>query len=155
MDHSSAKQTTFLEPKQEESLFELLGGRSTLERANKVFYDKIYAHPWLKGFFKDIDQKYIERQQTDYQTMRMGAGNIYSGKLPASCHRHMFINDEMLDLRMTLLRESIRECGVPEHLSDRWLDLVGSTRKDLVKTDPNQCQKRFATDEIIVIPKPV
>jgi hemoglobin len=144
-----------LKPEPGEGLFELLGGRSVLERVHRVFYGKVYAHPWLKGFFKNIDREFIEKQQTDYQTMRMGAGNIYTGKLLKGCHQHMFINDELFDLRMVLLQESMRECGIPERLAARWLDMVRTSRREIVKADVGECLRRFPAEDIIVIPRPV
>ncbi|MFQ5450983.1 MAG: group 1 truncated hemoglobin [Nitrospinaceae bacterium] len=139
---------------EEKTLFELIGGRPTLERAHKLFYDKVYDHPWLKGFFSGVDQKTIENQQTDFMTSNMGGGKIYSGALPENAHRHLFIDNELFNLRHSLLRESIRECGVPDNLAERWLRIDEAFRKSLVKKDPAQCEKRFFTDEIIIVPKP-
>ena len=64
---------------EDDSLFDLLGGRPTLEKVHKVFNDKLYEYLWLKGFFEEIDQKVIENQQTDFMTSNMGGGKIYSG----------------------------------------------------------------------------
>jgi hemoglobin len=36
----------------EHNLFDLIGGRYTLDKVHKVFYDKIYAHPWIGKFLK-------------------------------------------------------------------------------------------------------
>ncbi|MBI4390159.1 MAG: group 1 truncated hemoglobin [Nitrospinae bacterium] len=136
------------------SLFEQLGGRPALERVHKIFYDKLYAHPWLKQFFREIDQKTIENQQTDFMTSNMGGGKIYSGQLPINAHKHLFVTQEMFDLRHQLLRESIQEAGVPGELMERWLRIDKAFEKSITKTDPVQCQKRFFTDEIVIVPKP-
>jgi len=44
-----------------DSLFDALGGYETLQRVHKIFYDKVYTHPWLGAFFKGHDQSFIER----------------------------------------------------------------------------------------------
>lgn len=139
---------------EEKSLFDLIGGRPTLERVHKVFYDKLYADKWFKQFFADVDQKTIEDQQTDFMTSSMGGGRIYSGKLPKNAHRHMFITDELFELRSTILRDSIRECGVPADLAEKWLNIDYAFKKSLVKESVEQCEKRFNTDELLIIPKP-
>ncbi|MCH8156839.1 MAG: group 1 truncated hemoglobin [Nitrospinae bacterium] len=136
------------------SLFDLLGGRATLERVHKLFYDKVYAQPWLKEYFKGVEQKVVENQQTDFMTSNMGGGKIYSGGFPQPVHKHMHITGELFELRAVLLRDSILECGIPEDLAERWLKIDQAFRSSLVKSDPSQCEKRYATDEIINIPKP-
>ncbi len=44
---------------EDDLLFDLLGGRPTLEKVHKVFNDKLYEYLWLKGGFEEIDQKVI------------------------------------------------------------------------------------------------
>ncbi len=139
---------------EDKTLFENVGGRSTLERVHKVFYDKLYDHPWLKQFFSEIDQKTIENQQTDFMVSNMGGGKIYSGALPKSGHKHLFITAEMFDLRGEILKESLDECGVPADLAERWLRIDDAFRKSIVKEDASQCEKRYFTDAIKIFPKP-
>ncbi|VAX28816.1 hypothetical protein MNBD_NITROSPINAE05-268 [hydrothermal vent metagenome] len=139
---------------EDNTLFENVGGRPVLERVHKVFYDKLYEHPWLKQFFTHIEQKTIEDQQTDFMVSNMGGGKIYSGALPKNGHKHMFITAEMFDLRGEILKESLAECGVPEDLAERWLRIDNAFRKSIVKEDPSQCEKRYFTDEILNYPKP-
>ena len=137
------------------TLFDRLGGRPVLERVHKVFYDKIYEHPWLKQYFADVEQKVIEDQQTDFMISNMGGGKIYSGALPKNGHRHMFVSNELFDLRKTLLQESLAESGVEEGLAERWLKIDEAFRKSIVKDNPGQCEKRFFTDEIKNFPNPL
>ena len=74
-----------------DNLLEAIGGRPTLEKVHKLFYNKLYEHPWLREFFKEIPQETIENQQTDFMVSNMGGGKIYSGALPKNGHRHMFM----------------------------------------------------------------
>lgn len=139
---------------EDRTLFDNLGGRPILERVHKVFYDKLYEHPWLKQFFSEIDQKTIEDQQTDFMVSNMGGGKIYSGALPKNAHKHLFVTTEMFDLRQKILKESLEECGVLADLAERWLRIDNAFRKSIVKEDSGQCEKRFFTDEIIIFAKP-
>jgi hemoglobin len=139
---------------EDKTLFENVGGRPVLERVHKVFYDKLYDHPWLKQFFLEIDQKTIENQQTDFMVSNMGGGKIYSGALPKNGHKHLFVTEEMFDLRGDILKESLEECSVPKDLAERWLRIDDAFRKSIVKDDLGQCEKRFFTDEIKIFPKP-
>ncbi|MBT3343066.1 MAG: group 1 truncated hemoglobin [Gemmatimonadetes bacterium] len=139
---------------EDHTLLEALGGRPVVERVHKLFYDKIYVHPWLKHFFLHISQELIEEQQTDFMISNMGGGKIYSGGLPKNVHRHMNISDELFDVRAALLRESILECGVTDELADRWLRIDNAFRRALVKTSSNPVEKRYNTDTILDFPKP-
>lgn len=141
-------------PLEDRTLFENLGGKTTLDRVHKVFYDKIYEHPWLKQFFVGLDQKVIEGQQTDFMTSNMGGGKIYSGAFPKNAHKHMFITEEIFEVRAGLLRDSLVECNVSDDLVERWLRIDQAFKKSLVKQDPTECEKRFFTDENLVFPKP-
>ncbi len=98
------------------TLFAEIGGRAVLEKVHKVFYDELYAHPWLKNFLN--------------------------------------ITAELFELRSQILRRCILECGVPEALADRWIRIDGAFKHSLVKSDIDQCEKRYTTDTILDFPKP-
>ena len=131
-----------------------VGGRPTLERVHKLFYDRLYEHPWLGGFFQQINQQLIEAQQTDFMVSNMGGGKIYVGGLPKIVHQRMNISEELFDLRATILRECVLESGVPEDLAEKWIRLDDAFRHILVKSSVDECKKRFFTDEILDFPKP-
>lgn len=139
---------------EDSTLFAQIGGRPVLQRVHKIFYDKLYAHPWLKHFFKGIKQESIENQQTDFMTSNMGGGKIYSGQLPVNAHKHLYISKELFEIRHELLRDSIREAGLAPDLMERWLRIDRAFERSTVKQDSSQCQKRFFTDEIIIVSKP-
>jgi len=40
-----------------QSLFDAVGGLPTLQKVHKIFYDKVYAHPWLDPFFEGHSQE--------------------------------------------------------------------------------------------------
>jgi hemoglobin len=138
----------------DDNLFNKLGGRATLDRVHKIFYDKVFEHPWMKSFFADVDRDAIEKQQTDFMTSNMGGGKIYCGGLPKPVHKHMFITDELYDLRQEMLKEAMVECGIDEELIERWIKIDDAFRGSLVKESVDQCEKRYATDTLLVHPKP-
>ena len=136
------------------SLFEQVGGRETLVRVHKIFYDKAYADPWLGQFFQHVEQEIIENQQTDFMTRAMGGPPIYCGRLPVATHKNMYITTELFDHRHAMLADSIAEAGVSEHLRERWLRIDGAFRGKLTKRGVSECQRRFATDDLLVFDKP-
>jgi hemoglobin len=117
----------------EQTLFAAVGGLPTLRRVHKIFYDKIYAHPWIGKYFAGHDQKAIEARQTKFMAEKMGGDVSYYGKEMKMAHRYMFISQELFDLRSQLLRESLREADVPDRLARRWLKIDGAFRRQIVK----------------------
>jgi hypothetical protein len=87
-------------------------------------------------------------------TSNMGGGKVYSGGFQKNVHRHMFIPNELFDIRGKVLRESLQECGVSKELIKRWLKIDDAFRHSIVKSDISQYEKRYKTDEFVNIPKP-
>ena len=138
-----------------QSLYQALGGKPTLEKVHKLFYDKIYTHPWIKQYFEGTPQHIIESQQTDFMTTSMGGPEVYQGKFPNPAHKHMNITEELFDLRQALLKKSLEEANVPKELAIKWLKIDGAFRKGLVKESLADCEKRYATDHILNFHNPV
>jgi len=138
----------------EHSLFDQIGGRPTLVKIHKIFYDKVYAHPWIGRYFEEIPQETIEIQQTDFMSQVMGGPAMYCGKLPLAAHKNIFITDELFELRTTLLIEAMNEAGLDPGLQQKWLKIDQAFKKGLTKRDRSECELRFNTDEIIDFPNP-
>ncbi len=135
--------------------FQKLGGREMLEKISKIFYDKVYDHPWIGLYFKEVKQEIIEEQQVDFMSAALGGPQVYLGKLPVPAHQHMMIADDIFDLREELLNESLVEAGASKELIEKWNKIDGAFRKKLVKKSFEDCQKRFKTDSILYFPNPV
>lgn len=138
----------------EGTLYAALGGHSTLSRVHRRFYDALYAHPWLQHFFADIDQDHIEKQQTDFMAQSMGGPAQFCGQLPAYAHQHMYITEELFELRHQLLDEAIRACGVGDDLRERWLKIDAAFKRRLVKSSVDQCVPRYKYEPVLVVDKP-
>lgn len=141
-------------PTVDKTLFTRLGGIETLKKVHKIFYDELYTHTWLKTFFKDHPQEILEQQQTTFMTQLMGGPKIYAGKTPKNAHQHMFITDEIFELRHQILSESIRRAGIDDALRKEWLFADQMLKRSLVKENPGECKRSFPTQEIIQAVKP-
>jgi hemoglobin len=138
-----------------QSFYEQVGGLPTLQRVHKIFYDKIYAHPWLKQFFEGFDQQVIEDRQTSFMGEKFG-GPDYIGKPLKQVHENMFIPQELADLRHEILRESLQEAEVPEELITQWLRIDEAFMQHVIKKSIESFYRdyKFKYKERIIHPKP-
>ncbi|MCF8058951.1 MAG: group 1 truncated hemoglobin [Bacteriovoracaceae bacterium] len=127
---------------------------SLVNKAVKVFYDKVYEDPWMKDVFKVIKQEIIENQQTDFMVAALGGPKRYCGRSPKDAHLHIFVDDEMWDRREKVLEQSLRETLTDEILITKWLRIDEAFRHAIVRNNPSECTKRYASDEIINVPNP-
>lgn len=115
-----------------ESLYEEVGGLACLQQVHKIFYDKVYAHPWLGQFFAGHDQAAIEGRQTSFMGEKMG-GPKYVGKPLRQVHEHMFVPPKLSEIRHQLLADALQEAGVTAELAERWLKIDAAFMKQVTK----------------------
>ena len=137
----------------DKTLYDRLGGIETLNKVHKIFYDKIYAHNWLKKYFTGKPQHVIEEQQTDFMVQLMGGPKVYSGKSPKSAHQHMLITEELFEERAKILSESIKQAGVADNLRQEWLAADAALKKALIKHSISECSVSYPTQPILNFPK--
>lgn len=139
-----------------QSLFDAVGGLPTLQRAHKIFYDKVYAHFWLKHFFAGHNQEAIENRQTSFMAEKMGGPVEYWGKEMKHAHEAMYITRELFEVRHALLEESLRETGVPEDIRERWLRIDSAFMKLIVKDSIESFYRvTWPYKKRVIVPKPV
>ena len=104
--------------------------------------------------FIGVNQKVQETQQTDFMTQPMGGEPVYCGKFPIPAHSHMYITEELFNLRSQLLRDSLKEANVPDDLAKRWLEIDNAFKNGIVKKSIADCTPRYKGDEFLVFPDP-
>ena len=138
-----------------QTLFDAVGGLPTLQRAHKIFYDKVYSHDWLKQFFEGHNQQAIENRQTAFMAEKMGGPVEYWGKEMKLVHQAMYITRELFEVRHALLEESLREAGVAEDLRQRWLRIDSAFMKSIVKDSIESFYSvTWKYKKRLIIPKP-
>ncbi|WP_455216818.1 group I truncated hemoglobin [Kaarinaea lacus] len=138
-----------------QNLYEAVGGLPTLQKVHKIFYNKVYAHDWLKQFFEGFNQQIIEDKQTSFMGEKMG-GPRYLGKPLKQVHENMYISSELFELRHRLLQESLEEANVDPKLSDRWLRIDNAFMKQVHKPSMQTFYRdyQFPYKRRIIIPRP-
>jgi len=137
-----------------ENLFDALGGLATLEVVHKIFYDKVFEHHWLKQYFINQNQALLERQQTEFMAEKMGGSKNYSGKPVLHAHIHLYITEELFDIRHALLKQSILEKDITESLMLRWLKIDYAFKKLVIDTSLEDFHQRYTFKSRIIVDNP-
>ena len=101
-----------------EDLYELIGGRSTVEAATELFYDKVLKDEHLRHFFEGVDMVHLRSRQAMFVSMLLG-GRVYTGKSIQHAHagsRDRGLKDAHFDLFLKHFRAALEDVGVkPEN----------------------------------------
>jgi hemoglobin-like flavoprotein len=116
-----------------------IGGPEVVTRIHQRFYDVIFDEPWLGQFFSGRSKNQLIEKQTQFMVGAFGGPNSYGGDTPAFVHMHMYITDEMADLRENILRQAILDEGLDEQIAERWLRVDHAFRAGIVKKSIDEC----------------
>lgn len=138
-----------------DAFLDKIGGRPCIERVHKILYDKLLSHRWLKDFFVGMERWHLEEQQTEFMSDLFGGRpKIYQGRLPMRAHQHLFITEEVFMIRHKLLEDSLNQAKVPKDIIEQWLIYDMGMKAAIVKDTVEDCEGRFASEEVLVVPKP-
>jgi len=138
----------------QDSLLERIGGVATLERVHRRFYRELFDDPWLERFFWGKDLETLVKKQTDFMCACLGGPNHYRGETPAIAHMHLFVTDEIFDLRQKMLRRAIEAEDLPAGLVEAWLQADAVFRPAIVKQSVDECVMRCLGQQPVVAKKP-
>jgi len=100
------------------------------------FYTTVYADDKLASFFSGVTkQRLIEKQYLFVRQILTGE-KVYFGDRPRNSHHWMVISDELFDYRESLMLKSLRKVGLSEPMLQRFMEMEGFYRRDIVKAAP-------------------
>jgi hemoglobin len=135
-------------------IYNQLDNKNIINEINVVFYDKVYDHPWMSLYFRDVKKEHIVSQQTDFIIGAIGGPKRFGGRLPSNAHTHMMITEELFELRQDLLKQAFNELNAPQFLVEAWLKIDYAFKKVIVKFSVSECEGRWKTDPILNFPNP-
>jgi len=113
-----------------EDLLDLIGGRSTIEPATKIFYDKVMHDDALRHFFEGVDMAHLRSLQTMFISMLLG-GRVYTGKNIHNAHarsRDEGLENAHFDLFLKHFRAALEEVGVKPENAEKVMKRLESQR---------------------------
>ncbi|MDQ6975541.1 MAG: globin domain-containing protein [Mariprofundaceae bacterium] len=131
-----------------------IGGEANVRAVHQRFYDMIYDDDFLGRFFHHRAKHLLVKKQTEFMVAAFGGINHYRGEPPAFVHMHMFITQEMSDIRDIYLRNAILAEGLDESICQRWLAIDRSFHASIEKTSEDECVMRCWGQQPTVVKKP-
>ena len=117
---------------EEISLYDAIGGRTSLVAAVDVFYRRVLADPELSPFFPggvgDRHRAYL----ITFLGEALGGPSRYRGRDIATAHRGLRISDTHFDRVAGHLDATLDKLGVPRHLTDRIIGIAATLRPAVV-----------------------
>lgn len=120
-----------------ESLYQRLGGESTVAAALDIFYRKVLEDPSLSPFFENTDVPRLLEKQKSFLTFAFGGPSDYTywqrglrNAHKASVERGM--SDQHFDRVLMHLENTLKELSVPSDLIVEVMAVTESTRKHVL-----------------------
>ncbi|HEY8946345.1 MAG TPA: group 1 truncated hemoglobin [Polyangiaceae bacterium] len=105
----------------EPSLYEELGGELVLRSIIDRFVDRMVTDVMIGFYFRAVDRDRLKAKEFEFAAEHLGAPVAYTGRPVDTAHRPQRIFDGHFMRRLTLLRETLEEFGVPERVRTHWI----------------------------------
>ena len=115
------------------SLFDELGGEPVLRRVVERFVERLFVDPMIGFFFSRADKQRIKEKEYEFAAVHLGAPVAYSGRPLSQAHAAHRIFEGQFDRRLTILRETLDEMGVPSRVRDHWLAHTVAQKGSIVR----------------------
>lgn len=119
-----------------EDLFDLIGGRRTIEAATDLFYDKVLHDDNLRHFFERVDMAHLRSRQAMFISMLLG-GRVYMGKDIRGAHaqaRDRGLSEAHFDLFLKHFRAALEEVGVKPENAEKVMKPLEDKRRAVLDT---------------------
>lgn len=117
------------------SLFQRIGGKSAVQATVMKLYDKLLDDKEVAPFFENSDVDALRRSQAAFVTYAFGGSEVYHGKDMRAAHAKAVedgLNDSHFNIVAGHLKAAMEELSVPADLIDEAMNIVASTRDDVL-----------------------
>lgn len=119
-----------------ESIFDRIGGKTAVDAAVDIFYDKVMADNRINHLFKDTDMPKQIAKQRMFLTYAFGGSPNYSGLSMRKAHEKLVnekgLNGDHFTAVAENLQSTLEELNVPSNLASEVMTLVASTKADVL-----------------------
>lgn len=123
-------------PPPDPELWAALGEGELLHKVLADFYGKVYQDDRLSSFFEGVTKQRLIEKQFLFMRQILTGEKIYFGDQPRNLHHWMVISEDLFDYRAQMMLDSLRKCGLPEEMVQRFHAIEEYYREDVVKDAP-------------------
>lgn len=123
------------EEEETDTLYNRVGGISSIDAAVELFYEKILADDRLKEFFVDVDIDRLQGMQRAFMSLALGGPDEYEGRDLRGAHAPLVergLNDEHFDAVAEHLRNALEDLEVPVDVTDGIIGRVATVRDEVL-----------------------
>jgi hemoglobin len=118
-----------------DELFDIIGGKRTVQAATEAFYRRVFADKTLSPFFKNTDVEQLRARQAMFITMFLGGRNEYTGRDISFAHasaREQGLHDGHFDRFLCHFRDALKEVGIEADKAEKIAKLLESRRGEVL-----------------------
>lgn len=134
------------------TLFEELGGEPVLRQIIDRFVDRIFDDVMIGFFFRNARRERIKQKEYEFAAQHLGAGTPYTGRAIDEAHRAHPIMGGQFARRLTILKNTLDEAGVPEHIKAHWLAHTEALRPLVTADSGRECDADRARLRVEAVP---
>ena len=119
------------------SLFLRIGGDQTLLAAVDKFYSKVLQSEMVSHFFSNLDVNKQKKMMFNFLAYSFHSPyHAYDGRNMSDAHKNLVVNkglnDNHFDEMVKLMKESLQEMNISEHLIDQAIEQVEGIRPQIL-----------------------
>jgi truncated hemoglobin YjbI len=121
------------------SLYDELGGEPALRAIVDRFVDRVVDDVMIGFFFHSVSRERLKEKEFEFAARHLGADVAYTGRSIQQAHsRHPIMGGQFMR-RLQILKETLEEFGVPEHIREHWLAHTESLRGQVTRDSAGNC----------------
>lgn len=121
------------------SHFDEIGGEPVLRAIIEDFVGRLFDDAMIGFFFARVSRPRLEKFEYQHAAELLGADVTYGGRSLSEAHARHPIMGGQFDRRKQILRNTLVDHGVPQHVQQAWLDHVESLRPLITRDAAGEC----------------
>jgi hemoglobin len=121
------------------TLFDELGGEPVLRPIVDRFVDKIFDDAMIGFFFRNASRERVKQKEYEFAARHLGADVPYTGRTLPDAHGAHPIMGGQFNRRLQILKETLKEMNVPEHVAEHWVRHTEQLRSQVTRDAGNAC----------------
>lgn len=132
----------------EATMFDELGGEPALRRIIDRFVDRVVSDVMIGFFFRKVSRERLKEKEYEFAARHLGASVPYTGRPIQEAHAGHPIMGGQFMRRLQILKETLEELRVPQHIVDHWVAHTEKLRPLVTRDAAGQCDPDAARSRV-------